>query len=127
MKWTLRRRQTGQTGEQIAARYLFRKGFRLLEHNYSCDVGEIDLIAEDRGTVVFVEVKTRKSLVSGTPEEAVDRDKRRQIRRAAQWYLQAWRRWPQRIRFDIVGIELNDNDRVTSIRHTPAAFDAEEQ
>jgi putative endonuclease len=125
MKWSLRRRRTGETGEQIAARFLFRKGFRLLEHNYRCEVGEIDLIAEDRGTVVFVEVKTRKSLASGAPEEAVDRDKQRKIIRAANWYLQPWSRWPQRIRFDVVGVELDDNDRVTALRHTPGAFEAQ--
>jgi len=125
MKWTLRRRQTGETGEQIAARYLHRKGFRLLEHNYRCKIGEIDLIAEERGTLVFIEVKTRKSLVSGAPEEAVDREKKRKICRAANWYLQPWQRWPQRIRFDVIGIELDENDCVTAIRHTPNAFQAE--
>jgi putative endonuclease len=125
MKWTLRRRRTGETGEEIAARHLFRKGFRLLESNYRCEVGEIDLIAEDRGTVVFIEVKTRKSLASGAPEEAVDREKQRKIVRAANWFLQPWGRWPQRIRFDVVGIELDDNDRVIAIRHTPGAFEVE--
>jgi len=125
MKWSLRRKRTGETGEQIAARYLFKKGFRLLEHNYTCEVGEIDLIAEDRGTVVFIEVKTRKSLTAGTPEEAVNRDKQRRIVRAANWYLQPWNRWPQRIRFDVVGIELDENDGVIEIRHTPGAFEAE--
>jgi putative endonuclease len=125
MKWSLRRRRTGETGEQIAARHLFRRGFRLLEHNYRCEVGEIDLIAEDRGAVVFVEVKTRKSLASGAPEEAVDREKQRTIIRAANWYLQPWSRWPRRIRFDVVGIELDENDRVIDIRHTEAAFGEE--
>jgi len=125
MKWTVRRRRTGETGEQIAARYLFKKGFRLLERNYRCDVGEIDLIAEDRGTLVFVEVKTRKSLTSGAPEEAVDYEKRRKIGRAANWYLQPWQRWPPRVRFDVVGIELDEDDRIAAIRHTPAAFEAE--
>jgi putative endonuclease len=125
MKWSLRRRRTGETGEQIAARYLFGKGFRLLEQNYRCDLGEIDLIAEDHGTVVFIEVKTRKSLASGAPEEAVNREKCRKIRRAADWYLQPWSRWPPRTRFDVVGIELDENDRVIDIRHTPGAFEAE--
>ena len=126
MKWSLQRRQTGQTGEEIAARFLHRKGFRILERNYRCDVGEIDLIAEDRGTVVFVEVKTRKSLASGAPEEAVDREKRRKIIRAAQRYLQPWSRWPQHVRFDVVGIELGEDDRPADIRHTPGAFEIEE-
>jgi len=130
MKWSLRRRQTGQTGEEIAARFLHRKGFRILQRNYRCEVGEIDLIAEDRGTVVFVEVKTRKSLASGAPEEAVDRGKRRKIARASQWYLQEWSRWhqsaPGRVRFDVVGIELDENDCPTDIRHTPGAFGIEE-
>lgn len=126
MKWSLRRKKTGETGEQLAARHLYRRGFRLLEQNYACDIGEIDIIAEDRGTVVFVEVKTRRTLTSGTPEEAVNREKRRRIRRAAQWYLKAWQRWPQRVRFDIVGIELDENDNVTAIRHTPDAFSMED-
>jgi len=125
MRWTLRRRQTGQTGEQIAARHLFRKGFRLLEHNYRCERGEIDLIAEDHGTLVFVEVKTRRSLASGSPEEAVDREKQRKICRAANWYLQPWQRWPLPIRFDVVAIELDESDHVVAIRHIPAAFGTE--
>ena len=125
MKWSLRRRKTGQTGEQIAARYLFRKGFRLLEHNYRCEVGEIDLIAEDHGTLAFIEVKTRRSLDSGAPEEAVDHDKQRRIVRAAKWYLKPWTRWQGQIRFDVVGIELDESDRVAAIRHNPGAFEAE--
>lgn len=127
MKWSLRRKKTGETGEAIAARHLHRKGFRLLEQNYRCDVGEIDLIAEDRGTVVFIEVKTRRSVEHGVPEEAVDREKRRRIRRAAHWYLRPWSRWPQQIRFDVVGIELGEDDVPIEIRHTPNAFEAEPQ
>jgi putative endonuclease len=126
MRWPLLRREIGQTGEWLAARHLFAKGFRLLEHNYRCDQGEIDLIAEDRGTLVFVEVKTRKSLASGAPEEAVDREKRRRICRAAKWFLEPWKRWPLPIRFDIVGIELDENDRVKEIRHTRGAFEIQE-
>ncbi len=125
MKWSLRRKQTGERGEELAARLLWKKGFRIIERNYRCDVGEIDLIAEDRGTVVFVEVKTRRSLASGAPEEAVDREKRRRILRAAEWYLKPWARWPQCTRFDIVGIELDENDAVKAIRHTLGAFEAE--
>ncbi|MCX8037426.1 MAG: YraN family protein [Candidatus Sumerlaeia bacterium] len=125
MKWSLRRKKTGETGEEIAARLLWKKGFRIIERNYRCEVGEIDVIAEDRGVVVFVEVKTRKSPAGGAPEEAVDRDKRRRILRAAEWYLKPWARWPQSTRFDIVGIELDENDAVKAIRHTPAAFEPE--
>jgi len=120
--WGLGRRRTGRTGEWLAALHLFRKGFRLLERNYHCPRGEIDLIAEDRGTLVFVEVKTRRSLGSGTPEDAVDRAKRQRIRSAAQWYLRGWRRWRPSVRFDVVGIVLDEQGRVVSIRHTPGAF-----
>lgn len=125
MRWPLHRRKIGLRGELIAARYLWRKGFRLLEQNFRCDLGEIDLIAEDRGTVVFVEVKTRRTRSSGAPEESVDHHKQQQIRRVANWYLRAWPRWPRRIRFDVVGIELDDDDRLVAIRHIPGAFEAQ--
>ena len=115
----------GALGEEAAADFLQNQGYSILERSFSTKHGEIDLIAEDHGTVVFIEVKTRKSLASGAPEEAVDRDKRRKIRRAADWYLQPWSRWPPRTRFDVVGIELDESDRVIDIRHTPGAFEAE--
>jgi len=127
MRWPFRRRhELGAAGEWLAARFLFRHGYRLLEQNFRCPGGEIDLIAEDRGTVVFVEVKTRRSLAAGAPEEAVDRRKRRRLRHAAYYYLEAWRRWPPPYRFDVIGIELDEAEHVKDIRHTPSAFGMDE-
>lgn len=98
------RQQLGAAGERAAERFLRRQGYIILERNYRCASGEIDLIALDRRTVVFVEVKTRAQSELGTPFEAVDLRKQRQLRRAAQSYLARHHLTEREARFDVVGI-----------------------
>lgn len=82
------RKLIGTLGERFAAAILFSEGWRIRERNFRCAAGEIDIIAEDgAGCLCFVEVKTRMSRYTGRPAEAVDRNKQRRIRLAAQWYL----------------------------------------
>ncbi|HKM40245.1 MAG TPA: YraN family protein, partial [bacterium] len=78
----------GKQGEEFAQRYLARLGYRIIERNFSCPIGEIDLIAQDGNTLVFIEVKTRSSLRFGLPEEAVTRTKQQKLRNVASYYLQ---------------------------------------
>ena len=94
----------GRTGERIAARHLRRSGYRLLARNFRAAGAEIDLIAAEGETIVFVEVKTRMGTRSGRPEEAVDARKQERIYRAAEVYLSRSRAYERPIRFDIVAI-----------------------
>ncbi len=81
------RRLQGAGYEQIAGSYLSGQGLTILARNYRCKKGEIDLIARDGDTIVFVEVKYRKDSRLGFPSESVDTRKQRKIRSVAQWYL----------------------------------------
>lgn len=82
----MNRRQTGAVWEQAAAEYLEKQGYRILEKNFCCRYGEIDLIAEDNGALVFVEVKYRADIRIQYPEEAVDFRKRKRICKTADYY-----------------------------------------
>jgi len=117
----LRRAATpGTEGERATADYLRARGYHILEHNFRCRGGEIDLIAIDGATLVFVEVKLRRSLARGAPIEAVTPLKQSRVRRAAQTYLAYSGQVFQRIRFDVVCIVKSA--RKTDITHLKAAF-----
>ena len=108
----------GRKGELWACRYLKKEGYRILERNYTTKVGEIDIIAEEQGVLVFVEVKTRLNDAYGLPREAVDRGKQHKIIRVAQMYLLRLPRLPV-CRFDVV--EVYGKKEICLIRN---AFDA---
>lgn len=117
------RRALGAGGESIAARHLKSRGFRILEANVRCRLGEIDLVALDRGVVVFVEVKGNRGGRHGRPEEMVTPAKQRRLTRLALWYLQR-RDWLGRpARFDVVAVDWGP-DGAASVRHLPGAFPA---
>lgn len=99
------RRRTGSRWEERAAAFLTRAGYEILERNFSCRQGEIDLIARDGAYLVFVEVKYRRNLGSGSPLEAVNPAKQEKIRRTALYYL--YRRGygeDTPCRFDVVAV-----------------------
>jgi putative endonuclease len=98
------RTELGREGELLAERHLRRSGYRLLARNFRAAGAEIDLIASDGGTIVFVEVKTRSDTNFGRPEEAVDETKQARIRRAAEIYLDRRRARDMPVRFDVVAI-----------------------
>ena len=108
----------GKKGEQQALRYLKRRGSRLLERNYRYGRYEIDLVMEQAGCIVFVEVKARSDTHFGTPAMAVDSRKQRYLLLAAQGYLMERRceEWPAR--FDVVEVYLTEN----RIQHIVNAF-----
>jgi putative endonuclease len=99
---TRARRQTGILGEQRALAALVAAGYRLLARNYRCPHGEVDLVAEEGGRIVFVEVKARRGIDFGGPAAAVTRAKRRRIARASLHYLAANRMLDRPARFDVV-------------------------
>ena len=116
----------GDRGEAFAADHLERMGLLILERNYRTPVGEIDLIARDGRTLVFVEVKTRKSARYGRPAAAVGREKQRRIVRAALWYMGKRRGDIPPCRFDVVEIYAPPGGE-WSVRHIEEAFEAEGQ
>jgi putative endonuclease len=98
------RQLLGAEGERVAERFLRRHRYTILARNYRCSAGEVDLIALDGSAVVFIEVKTRTQPGFGSPLEAVDQRKQRQILRAAQYYLAEHRLHDRDARFDVVGV-----------------------
>lgn len=104
----MNRAQTGRLGESEAASFLEKKGYRVLERNYRCRYGEIDIVARDGAALVFVEVKTRASDRFGTPGESVDSRKQKKIILTAQYYIESNRLIDSDLRFDVVGVEIRD-------------------
>lgn len=112
----------GQKGEQLAAGLLKKEGYRILECNYRGRLGEVDMIAEDGDCLVFVEVKTRRSLTCGHPLESIDLRKQRQLIKVAREYL-AQKGWEERFcRFDAVSV-LQSNGEQPRLELVKNAFD----
>ena len=104
------RRHLGELGEEIAARHLKALGYRIIERNYRCRMGEIDCVAVKGDTLVFLEVKARQSVRYGEPIEAVDRRKRRKMTQLARYYTleKGVHDVPQR--FDVVAVWFVDGE-----------------
>jgi putative endonuclease len=116
----------GQKGERLAARYLRRKGYLIIARGERDRYAEIDLIAVEGRTVVFVEVKTRTHQQAGHPAEAVDRDKQRRMTRAALVYRNRHDLHAVSMRFDVVAITWPADKRPPVIEHFVNAFQAVE-
>ena len=97
---------TGKEGEKIAAAYLKKNGYRIIEINFRCPIGEIDIVAKEKNDLVFVEVKTRKSIELGYPEQAVGIRKQKKMSQLALWYLQKRKIADTNARFDVVAVTL---------------------
>lgn len=94
----------GRFGEDLAARHLIAAGAEILDRNWRCRDGELDIVALDAGTLVFCEVKTRTGARHGTPAEAVDHRKVARVRRLAARWLAEHPRWSGPVRFDLVAV-----------------------
>jgi putative endonuclease len=110
----------GDRGENLAARELQKKGYRILNRNFKCNVGEIDIIARDGKTLVFVEVKTRM-FDEPTPEAQVNEHKMHQCTKAAKYYLSRYGNPQPQARFDVVAV-LWPQGQPPTIRHIENAF-----
>lgn len=106
----------GQRGEEAAARYLIAAGYDILDRNWRCRSGELDIVARDGAELVICEVKTRTSVAFGTPVEAVDRAKLARLRRLAQAWLSERGIARNGFRVDILGLVTDGPDRF-SIDH----------
>ena len=116
-------RALGRIGEGAAVRFLRRRGLVILARNLRSRLGEIDLLARDGATLVFVEVKARRGGPGDPPEAAVDARKRARLTRLALGYLAARRLGERPCRFDVVGVTLDAAGGVTGVRHLEHAFD----
>ena len=116
----------GARGEEAAARYLRRLGYQVVARDARSRYGEIDLVAVDGRTIVFVEVKTRESADTGHPTEAVDAVKRRRVSRAATAFLKSHGLLESPARFDVVAVTWPPGQRRPTIEHFPHAFEASE-
>ena len=94
----------GTIGEELAFHFLAKNGYKILLRNYESSLGEIDLIAKEKGALVFIEVKTRRSDAMGLPAESVTREKRHQIVKSAKYYIKRYGIHNVPCRFDVVSI-----------------------
>jgi putative endonuclease len=107
---TLRRQTLGRIGENLAVSELTRRGYAILDRRYRTRYGEIDIVADDAGTIVFVEVKARVTAEFGTAAEAVTRDKQRRLAAMAVDYLARHHLCGRPCRFDVVAIDDAESD-----------------
>ena len=117
------RKLLGDRGERAAVRFLKQQKYRILAKQHRNGFGEIDIIAQDRETTVFVEVKTRTTADDGKPFEAVDRRKQEKLTRAALAWLKKHRRLEQAARFDIVSIVWPGDGSEPQLTHYRNAFE----
>jgi putative endonuclease len=114
----------GRRGEEAAARYLRRLGYKILARSDRLQPGELDLVAIEGRTIVFVEVKTRQSADAGHPSEAVDADKQRRLTRLAVTFLKRHGLLEYSARFDVIAVTWPEQKRRPTIEHFPDAFEA---
>jgi putative endonuclease len=117
-------RPLGRRGEEAAARYLCRRGYKILARGDRSRPGELDLVAAQGRTIVFVEVKTRRSQQAGHPAEAVDADKQRRLTRLAVTWLKRHGLLERAARFDVIAVTWPALGGRPRIEHFPNAFDA---
>lgn len=120
------RAKLGGAGERLAAGWLEARGYRVLARNWRCAYGELDVITEEQGELVFVEVKTRRGVAHGAPEEAITASKRAHLIAAAQCYLAEHQREEQPYRIDVVAVQLDGQGRLAEVRHYRSAIALEE-
>jgi putative endonuclease len=121
---TAERKRLGERGEDAATAFLERAGLTIVERNWRCQSGEVDIVALDGDTLVLCEVKTRKTAAKGSPEESVTPAKQRRYAKLAAAYVQAAGIEPVSLRFDVITLLVIAEDRAL-LRHYRAAFVSE--
>ena len=111
----MNRRDLGAFGEKLAKDFLKKKGYRIREANFHCREGEIDIIAERKNYLVFIEVRTKTSSSFGSPEESVTFAKKEKIIASALTYLNNHKDLPESWRIDFVAVELDNKGKTTRI------------
>lgn len=109
------RHELGSNGEDEACDFLKNLGYKIIEKNYRCKIGEIDIVAKDGDEIVFVEVKTRSQKMFGNPVEAVNEQKKNHIYRTAEFYVMKNKFENEKIRFDVIEIYKKDEFKKINI------------
>ncbi|WP_066507262.1 YraN family protein [Abyssisolibacter fermentans] len=108
-------KQQGQIGEKLAVNFLKKKGYSILETNFTAKIGEIDIIAKDKDIIVFIEVKARRTDKYGRPSESVTPYKQRKIIKTALLYHSINKLCDVQFRFDVIEVFIGQNDRINHI------------
>jgi len=111
----MKRKELGDIGEEMARKFLKKKGYRILETNFRCREGEIDIVTEHKDYLVFVEVRTKTTSSFGSPEESVTAAKKEKLIASALAYMSSHKDLPDNWRIDFVGIELDEKGKATRI------------
>ncbi len=104
----MKRRETGILGERLAGEFLRERGYTIIENNYRCTEGEVDIVARHGDDLVFVEVRTKRSRRFGTPEESITPAKQEKLRTVAARYRETHEDLPESWRIDVVAVELDE-------------------
>lgn len=113
----------GFLGENIAETYLKQTGYTILERNFRCKLGEIDIIGKNDNYICFIEVKTRCNSLYGSPGEAINYTKRIKIYNTAKMYIYKEKLFKLNFRFDVIEILLNTHNKISSIKLIKDAFE----
>lgn len=117
------RKALGDWGEKTAAGYLEKHGYLILDTNYRCTWGEVDLVAQKGDCLVFVEVRTRKGNTFGTPAESVTSQKQERLVATAETYLQALESPPSEWRIDLITIAISGKGKTPRLEHLTNAIE----
>ncbi len=109
------RKEVGKLGEKAAQKFLRKRGYRIRETGFRCHHGEIDIIAQQKDYLVFVEVRTKSSLDFGTPEESITQAKKEKLIASALTYVSTHQKPPSEWRIDVVAVELDDKGKANRI------------
>ncbi|HSW58398.1 MAG TPA: YraN family protein [Dehalococcoidales bacterium] len=119
----MERQDIGSLGEILAQKYLKKKGYRIIETNYRCPMGEIDIVALHKKCLVLVEVRTKTSPEYGSPEESITSTKALHMERAAEYYRQAHPKAPVDWRIDLIAIEMDNAGNLMRLEQIESALE----
>jgi len=111
----MNRREVGKLGEKLARKFLKKRGYHIRETNFHCREGEIDIIAQQKDCLVFVEVRTKSNLDFGTPEESITQSKKEKLIASALSYINTHQNLPSSWRIDVVAVELDQSGKTKRI------------
>ena len=117
------RQQVGKLGEKAAQKFVKKRGYRIRETGFRCRHGEIDIIAQQKDCLVFVEVRTKSNLEFGTPEESITQAKKERLIASALTYTNTHQDIPSLWRIDVIAIELDDKGKTKRIDHIENAIE----
>jgi putative endonuclease len=109
------RRELGKLGEKLAQKFLKKRGYHILETNFHCREGEIDIVAQQKDYLVFIEVRTKSNLDFGTPEESITQSKKEKLVSLALTYINDHQNLPSLWRIDVVAIEIDQKGKTKRI------------